>query len=273
MSMNRYYANSTVSNWLRCRVFKIEKPTALPWGDWDTWRDETKAKHPIGWFFTETLPAWMEKPAEWLIDPVNNVRYYCKNRWSDQSHVLPTGLEKGRYYDLDSRMLHANFTALVDFVEVEKAWMQVVFSDADKKKYKIPWHLNNWLTRWTRWRCPEAGIDHLYWEMGLNHPDLLPDEKAPAQAITAREIFDLYRWWTNVFPNRPDPYDVSGWTDICEEKRQDGKSIFDKDNDDPAWTQRKNQAHKKLQKIEEDYTQEEEDMLIRLIKIRKSLWT
>jgi hypothetical protein len=34
-----------------------------------------------------------------------------------------------------------------------------------------------------------------------------------------------------------------------------------------------NQAHKKLQKMEEDYEREDEEMMIRLIKIRRSLWT
>jgi len=33
------------------------------------------------------------------------------------------------------------------------------------------------------------------------------------------------------------------------------------------------EAHKKLREIEEAYTKEEEEMMIRLIKIRESLWT
>jgi hypothetical protein len=32
-------------------------------------------------------------------------------------------------------------------------------------------------------------------------------------------------------------------------------------------------AHKKLQEIEEAYKKEDEEMMIRLIKIRESLWT
>jgi len=33
-------------------------------------------------------------------------------------------------------LLHSAFDELVNFVEIEQAWMQVVFSDEDRKKYK-----------------------------------------------------------------------------------------------------------------------------------------
>jgi hypothetical protein len=42
---------------------------------------------------------------------------------------------------------------------------------------------------------------------------------------------------------------------------------------DPALKKQSNNAHKLLRKIEADYEKEEEQMMIRLIKIRGGLWT
>jgi hypothetical protein len=42
---------------------------------------------------------------------------------------------------------------------------------------------------------------------------------------------------------------------------------------DPVLKKASDKAHKLLQKIEKDYTKEDEEMMIRLIKIRESLWT
>jgi hypothetical protein len=94
------------------------------------------------------------------------------------------------------------------------------------------------------------------------------------QALAAKEIKELYLWWTTVYPNRPDPYDASGWTAACEASRiaNGGKLNWGVEKD-PALKKAQNKAHKLLQKIEADYEKEDEAMLIRLIKIRQSLWT
>jgi hypothetical protein len=78
--------------------------------------------------------------------------------------------------------------------------------------------------------------------MTLDNPNLHINSQSPQQAVTAREQLFLYNWWTVTRPARPDPY---------------GNLV----------------EAGKYGEIEEAYEQEDEDMLHRLITIRRSLWT
>ena len=94
------------------------------------------------------------------------------------------------------------------------------------------------------------------------------------QAVRAKEIKELYLWWTTVYPARPDPHDASGWSEYCESSRiaNGGRLSFSAEKD-PVVKKASDKAHKLLQKIEAAYEKEDEQMMIRLIKIRQSLWT
>jgi hypothetical protein len=93
------------------------------------------------------------------------------------------------------------------------------------------------------------------------------------QAIRAKEIKELYLWWTVVRPSRPDAYDASGWTNYCEQARiLNGGRLFGSKST-PELKKLSNKSHKLLQKIEAAYEKEDEAMMIRLIKARDSLWT
>jgi hypothetical protein len=104
-----------------------------------------------------------------------------------------------------------------------------------------------------------------------DHPDY---GKPTLQAIRAREIKELYVWWTTTYRNRPDPYDASGWTAYCELSRlaNGGKLSWGADKT-PELKEASDLAHKELQRIEKAYEEEDEAMMIRLIKARDSLWT
>ena len=98
--------------------------------------------------------------------------------------------------------------------------------------------------------------------------------KPTGQAERAREIKELYTWWTTVYPNRPDPHDASGWSDYCEAARlaNGGKWSWSGDKT-PELKKMCDKSHKLLQKIEAAYDKEDTEMMIRLIKARDSLWT
>jgi hypothetical protein len=153
-------------------------------------------------------------------------------------------------------------------------------SKEDKAKYAAPFWATGWW-RWRTWRCPQAGLDHLDWSMTLTlGNDMGVEETDPnygkptGQAIRAKEIKELYTWWTVTYRNRPDPYDASGWTEACEANRiANGGRLSFSTPKDPALKKAQDKAHKLLQKIEAAYEKEEEAMMIRLIKIRQSLWT
>ena len=277
--MNRYYSSSQLFVWLRKKL-QIQKPQALPWGEWEQWDRELQSRRPLAFWLTETLPDWLEKPAEWLVDPVSNLKYHLRNRFVTKTHYLRTGLQPGQWHEFDTRLVHGLFTELVNFVEIEKAHMQVIWGKReDWKKYRAPWWRRTHWLRWGEWRCPQAGLDYLNWEAALTteadwyddplHPDI--GQPTP-QALNAREILALYDWWVRQRPQRPDVHDASGWSAICDEIRAKYQNIFAEVTDEDLRA-RQNLALTRSHELEQQYEDQDTDMLIRLIKIRGSLWT
>ena len=159
----------------------------------------------------------------------------------------------------------------MDFVEVETAWHHVLWDEEARKQYEVPWWRRGWL-RWRTWRSPEAGIAHLEWASTLTYVDKKGVEHPTTQAVAAKEILDLYHWWKEDYPNRPDPHDESGWSDYCNSKREKG-SLFSDDDETPTERRSTQRMLREMHKLEQIYAQEDERMMIRLIKIRESLWT
>lgn len=258
---SRYWAGSAFVNRMR-GWFGIEKPGALQWGEWDEWKKKVQQDHPIGYWLTEELPGHLERIPETFVDPFHNISYYIRNRWHRQTHVLPTGFKPGTYHDLRERLLYGCMESLVDFVEVEKAWMTYICDDTDTIKLG------------KGGRSPEAGLKHLEWEMTLDDPALSETERSPSQATCAREIYEIYTWWKTLRPARPDPMDVSGWSAHCSEIRKQGYDLFDERRPETPEEETSSKAMlKSLRDIEEAQDQEDEQMLVRLMKIRLHLWT
>jgi hypothetical protein len=123
-------------------------------------------------------------------------------------------------------------------------------------------------------------LAYLTWASTLTNEEFLEEgqkhlAEPTYQAKAAKEIIELYTWWTTVYRNRPDPYEASGWTAYCEESREanGGKLSWSGDKDNPELRAKSDAAHKALREMEEAYEEEDEAMMIRLIKIRQSLWT
>lgn len=249
---NKYWSNSKISKYLRSKV-GISSPTALEWSEWKVWRENYKSSHNVMYFITEDLLDSIQNFINYIPDKIYDVKYYLKNRFVTKTHYIKTGLKPGQWHELDERMLYGLFNELVDFVEIEKAWMFVVFDNEAFNKYKFPKSFRNRFLRWNHFRCPEAGIAHLNWEVTL-------EEESAVQAGTAKETLFLYDWWKNIRPERPDPWEVSGYNKIDYDfDAEPKKEVLD--------------ALKKSEEIEKKYYDEDTEMLFSLIKIRNSLWT
>jgi hypothetical protein len=178
------------------------------------------------------------------------------------------------------------FNELVEFVEVETAWSNVAWDKESRKKYNAPFYAWGWF-RWRTWRSAEAGIEHLKWAMTLTNEEWLEEdnkhEAGPTgQATAAKEIFELYTWWKEVYPNRKDPHDLSGWTVWCDRRREKLKDEDedtrwramlggeDETTDEQAETRRILDLLREIEKQQDD---EDTEMMIRLIKVRNHLWT
>lgn len=264
-----YWSNSKFARWITKTFGDYEKPNSESWDGWKAWRQNNEKKAPFVYWFTEEFLDDVQDVVMLPIDILHTIRYRTKNRFFDKLHYLPTRLEPGQYYDLDTRILHGLMESLVDFVEIEKAHMQLWSHPREKRplRYRFP------LLRFKSFRSRELGMKYLEWEMSLAEPQVGDDgeiqEAVPHQANVAKEIVALYTWWKDVRPSRPDPYDVSGWTEYCADNH-DGLFSNDRTEQDCRLT---SQMLEQLNELEKQYDDEDEQMLIRLIKIRKSLWT
>lgn len=275
--MRNYWSCSKFANWLRGTA----KPGAATGRGWREWKAAAQESHPIRyWIVEEGLDA-VQNFVNWPADRINDVRYYINNRWITRSHALTAhsrDIKPGDWRDVGNRFLPCLFNELVNFVEVEQAWHHVMWDEAARERFAVPWHRRFW--RFRTWRCPEAGLAYLDWAGSLKL-DLAwgvepgrPDYGQPThQALAAREIKELYMWWKEVYPARPDVHDASGWSDYCEMRRANGYEFLDLEDKTEAEADECKTALDKSHEIEAAYEAEDEAMMIRLIRIRDSLWT
>ena len=274
---SNYWSCTPFADWIR----GIEKGGAKTGRGWREWEQEGKRLHPVRYWIAEEALDAVQNFIWWPLDKIHDVKYYINNRWITRTHSLTAhsrDIRPGTWCDVGNRFLPCLFNELVEFVEVELAWWHLAWSPEERPKYNMPW----WAVGWWRirvWRCPQAGLDNLEWqrnltwtadEMGEDSTDV--GKKTP-QAERAEEILALYKWWTEVYPNRPDPHDAGGWTAYCDMRRDRGDHMLDFEDRTPEEAEMARVALDRTHEIEEAYKQEDTEMMIRLIKIRDSLWT
>ena len=278
--MRNYWTCSKFADWLRGTT-KLKSGTSE---EWESWEARAKSDYPVRWWLAEEGLDYLQKFVMYIPDKIHAVKYYINNRFITRTHALtahPRDIKRGEWCDVGHRFLPCMFNELVDFVEVELAWWHLAWNAEDRAKYNAPWWRFGW---WSvrLWRCPQAGLDNLDWQRNLRwKTDEVGDDspnlgQLTPQAEKAQEILDLYKWWTEVYRNRPDPHDASGWSAYCDRCRVelgDGVMAMFKDSKSPELKAQGEQAHKLLHEIEEAYEKEDEEMMIRLIKVRHGLWT
>jgi len=277
---SHYWTCSKFADWLRGTA----KPPSATSEGWNDWEKQAKTSHPVRWWIAEEGLNIVQKIVYWPTDKLYSIKYYVNNRWVTRTHALtahPRDIRPGEWRDVGNRFLPCLFNELVDFIEVEKAWSHVAWGDKEARdKYNPPFYATGWF-RWRTWRCPQAGLDHLAWEMTLKFDDEWMDKedekygKLTPQAERATELLALYTWWTQTRPARLDPHDASGWGKYCDDVREEsgGGLRWLSNPKSPGLKKQGDKALKLLHKIEAAYEKEDEDMMIRLIKVRTSLWT
>jgi hypothetical protein len=271
---SNYWSCSKLADKLRGTP-KLSAGTSKQWAEW---RLESERKHPIRYWIAEEGLDILQKIFMFIPDKIYSLKYALANRFTSRTHALTSNLPKYKWHELDTRLLHCMFDELINFVEVELAAANFRFDEEARKKYKAPFWAYGWF-RIRTFRNAEAGLDYLEWAKNLKldeswgvDPDKENYGEPTHQAKGAEEILALYKWWKEVRPLRGNPYDISGWSAWCDRKREGSLLIFaeDKTEEERAETSRLLDV---LRKIEEDYDNEDEEMLIRLVKIRKHLWT
>jgi hypothetical protein len=257
-----YWSHSKLANKIREWLGVEKPPVAATAAGWRQYRQRNKEK--FGYWLTEEVFDFCQDLAYFPHDVYRNARRYFLNRFIDKPWCLNTKLPKGDWYEMETRLLHGLFGALVDFVEEEKANMQYLTDEWKEDE-------DGQVKRATVKRVfpsREKGLQYLDWEISLG-------EESPGQSEAAKEVKELYLWWKDVRPARPDPYDVSGWSEYCDQRRdKDGLwGFFDKDDETDEERADARRRLDALHSVEEQYDTEDEEMMIRLIKIRKGMWT
>lgn len=271
--MRNYWTCSNFADWLRGSD-KLSMGTSKEWAQW---KRASKEKHPFRYWLAEEGLDHLQDIWMWIPDRLNSIRYYVNNRWVTRTHALtahPRDIKRGDWHDVGNRFLPCMFNELVDFVEIELAWSNCMWNDEARKQFDMPW----WRRWYRQWRSEEAAMAYLAWAKTLTNAEFLDEDKKheavpTAQAESAKEIEILYKWWKYERPARPDPYEVSGWSAICDRRREaypDELLPEDTTKEEKAETRKSLDV---LRDLEAKYEAEDEEMMIRLIKVRHGLWT
>lgn len=176
-----YWTCSKVADFIRGE----KKPYALSFEDWDIWKEKQRKERPWRYWMSDTVLRKLQDFLYYPYDLWHSIKCYLRNRYITQTHVLKSDLKKGQWYDLDTRILHALFNELVEFVEIELAHL----SKWDpNKKYKFK-----------NGRCIEAAYDYFEWANNLT------EDYSEKQKEDSIKIKKLYEWWIKERPKRSNP--------------------------------------------------------------------
>ena len=247
------------------KIRGVEKPGALEWDSWQDWHEDAKRKHPVRYWLAESGLDWAQTAVHWIPDQVSDFVYWMRVRFLRPSWALRAhrdALNRNHGHDFGSKLLPCIMSELVDFVEIDKALENVRWDAEAREKYCSPRRLFRW-PRFRGWRNPQAGLDYLDWEIGLG-------EEMSHQSEAAKEIKEVYLWWKHIRPQRPDPYEASGWQ--AKFDKQEGKGIREIFDDTEAGREEKRQMLQGIQDMEQKYHEEDQEMLIRVVRLQRRLW-
>lgn len=236
---------------------RFNPPSSLSPDGWHSFREEFLEKAPIRYWCTYTykrklaaVRAWYHRCLSWVV-----VRTIKKD------HIVNTGLGYG-HHDLETRFLHSAFQVFVEYVETEFPTRYYY----GKPERKLHWPRS--ITAQFNRRQPTEAMNYLAWLYTLDDPLKPHHENDAISADVARELTELYKWWTIVRPARKKvdigTYDRQGVLGPLATM----STKFDKDA--PDYVAFRNRiAESQDQYIK--WADEDDAMLTRLINIRRNI--
>lgn len=161
-------------------------------------------------------------------------RIHPKHRY----HVHKAKSLEPNYYDVDTLILHHSFDLFADFMERQ------LTDDARVK--------------WT-------GFEE---DVAAGH---MSQEEATERTNLWTEMYDLYHWWTQTRPRREEQLELLHPLDDVDHKFG-LLTVLDEDYQNTPEGQRRRAILRERLHLEEKWAEEDTEYLIRLAKIRRSLW-
>ncbi len=135
-SRSNYWSCSPFADWLRKKANAPAKPSAGTSREWNDFKRDSKNHSEILYWLVEDGLDKAQNILYFPKDALSTLGYWVNNRFVSPSHLIQTGLTKGKYHETEERILFGMFQELVDFVEIQLAWRSLWNSD---KKF-VPWH-------------------------------------------------------------------------------------------------------------------------------------
>ena len=190
-----------IFDWLE-KKFKLNIPTTMAFGMWESWDAFLRVKHPILMWIVSDLRMYchLYNPYEFL--RIAEWSYLLRNRFIHQTHKINTGLKASRDYSIGRKMLHGCFNQLVDYVEVR---LSEVPYDSKRVSFNMQFK-PSWFARkhfwFSRWRSREAGLAEL--DSRIQNVFMSYNSEA---VENLKELRALYIWWKDIRPKRKCPYE------------------------------------------------------------------
>lgn len=261
--------------------------------DFQDFGDKYKKELPVRYFLLETLPDFLVWSKTKITKPWNRLKMFVFYRTLGRFHVVKTGLAPG-YHDKDAIMLHANFSLLVDFVEIEYARCPTKEeAKANKRLRRIRWKARFIPAYHLIFRDAESGVKELeerirlgqmdVEESLLNQGELNDYVKSMMESVENDKIvLELYRWWTEIRPKQwedlesIDPSEhLKNSINPEDQEKIGGLGILSKRlaKKYPEAFNKYHDAALRKYNLEKLLHDEDQEMLMKLIEIRRKLWT
>lgn len=233
------------------KLFKLPSPVDLGWSKynaledeefsdnpqgktWQDWHRTVKAMHPVKYWFSETLVNFVRHKIYWPIKhPVSDAHYWLV------SHIIPGR----RYHMLDLRQTHHHDTNHPDKC-YHHGWIDV----PDKMLFALFNLLGEYLNK-------EKPHDLTQW---YSRDKIESDEGMKTQQASLDEARAIHHWWISERDNQIDERNHLQhlWYEAKKDKDPQ-REIY--------WT--------KLKELDAKLEDKDDEMVVRLMKIRRTLWT
>lgn len=130
--MKNYWSLSKFADAIR-KAFGISPmPRYASSEGWDTYNNTAKAQSSFGVKLIDSLDT-IQEVVNYIPDKIHGVFYFIKNI-KNSSNCLRTNIKIGQWSDLCNRIPEALLISVIDFVEKECFWMNIVWaSDKDEQ--------------------------------------------------------------------------------------------------------------------------------------------
>jgi len=247
--MKTYWSLSKFADSLR-KVFGL--PEMLSMGtseEWEAFHKLEKETSRIGLAVIESLDV-IQNIVYWIPRKITDGIYWISNV-KDSTHVLRTTAKLGGWSDLTQKIPDGLMYGVIDFIEKECFWMEVMGSDYYYSKQSY--------IRWKLFSMEVSSVDRMYF--GLKWLDFQIENSDEDSKVAYQEIIDAYsfakyRYFTF------DAYEESGYMKLFG----DSVSIWEDTTED------RRKLYDKINQLEADFYSETTKHCSNLVKNRNLMW-